>query len=715
MTPHQEKIFNNYNKNTTTSTSSGSSSGGGQTKLPPDLLNSGRIVYISSFKNNDAVRQLEDSLSNAVNLHNRIMSSNSQLCLPINKVHLIFVDVCPVRVTNRCSNYYKRKVTDYLVTELHCCQSGKNVFSKMVELVMEHYSLALTTITGIPMKEEQNACSSANYDVELLHRKDTHHELFKTGCMDSLMKSKEIFGADAIPLKWCTPKSLIPDMQQCHSAYRITPVDVNSRPSLCLTNFLLGGRSVMLEHQSGKSSLKVISHMLTSHAGEIFIHSLSTFRSILEDPPSISEGVGGRLTDYRIQDFGELMKRCRFIPYSSESVTDINGGNIAASSSSSSSSSNNTSNSVSGSANCGLAGEKVPLQTTSGVSKMITPLEKSKQQLERITRYWPLTISESILTSMIGIIEPLSTLLTKEVLSEADVIECLKIIHSIGIMEAKNDPLPLANTGIKGGIKNVKREEQYKQVWIELEKLIRFHGNSSANHERVLSCLLDCKKINPRTAAAATTAAAAETSAAAVASITSTDISKKLDDVKSADGLMSDRSIEINSSSSASTTTTLTSTSNKIASNISATTTTVNKHSRKATRNEDDDGDDGDGGNGKKKYKYMIDNLVRGESLLSLWYRDLKEKSKNKPKKLPFYGELQMVDNSYELYQFMKENNNNTTATTSTAVSTVASTASSNTTSSNNNNVSTTSSSSNFNNEVSIGSSNTVKSVTFKE
>jgi len=59
------------------------------------------------------------------------------------------------------------------------------------------------------------------------------------------------------------------------------------------------GRSVMLE-QPRRSSTRVISHMLTSHGGEIYIHALVTSRSILEDSPSISEGTGGRLTDYRI-------------------------------------------------------------------------------------------------------------------------------------------------------------------------------------------------------------------------------------------------------------------------------------------------------------------------------------------------------------------------------------------------------------------------------
>ena len=55
----------------------------------------------------------------------------------------------------------------------------------------------------------------------------------------------------------------------------------------------------MLE-QPRKTLPRTISHILASHGGEIFIHTLAVARSILEDPPSISEGCGGRVTDYRI-------------------------------------------------------------------------------------------------------------------------------------------------------------------------------------------------------------------------------------------------------------------------------------------------------------------------------------------------------------------------------------------------------------------------------
>ena len=74
---------------------------------------------------------------------------------------------------------------------------------------------------------------------------------------------------------------------------------LSSRPSSCLINFLLNGRSVMLE-MPRKAGGKIISHMLAAHGGEIFVHTLVTARSLLEDPPSISEGCGGRVTDYRI-------------------------------------------------------------------------------------------------------------------------------------------------------------------------------------------------------------------------------------------------------------------------------------------------------------------------------------------------------------------------------------------------------------------------------
>lgn len=244
------------------------------------------------------------------------------------------------------------------------------------------------------------------------------------------------------------------ELHYCTGAYRISPTDVNSRPSSCLTNFLLNGkldklinlylfiliylhyslvvywssvscnvteilddfsksplqvskwdlpvkttgRSVLLE-QPRKSGSKVISHMLSSHGGEIFLHVLNSNRSTLEDPPSISEGCGGRVTDYRItvssahrncaeicnkiflivtdfilcvcfpQDFGEFMRENRLTPVS-ESSHDPSGK---------------------------------------------LPAERAKAQLERHTRYWPMIISQTTIFNMQAVSSILHFSLTRAV------------------------------------------------------------------------------------------------------------------------------------------------------------------------------------------------------------------------------------------------------------------------------------------------------------
>jgi hypothetical protein len=56
----------------------------------------------------------------------------------------------------------------------------------------------------------------------------------------------------------------------------------------------------------GKGGGKSVTHVLTCNNGEIFIHSLFTGKSMLENMPSITEGPGGKVTDYRINDLAEV-------------------------------------------------------------------------------------------------------------------------------------------------------------------------------------------------------------------------------------------------------------------------------------------------------------------------------------------------------------------------------------------------------------------------
>lgn len=70
------------------------------------------------------------------------------------------------------------QVSPLLTVEVHSIKASA-LHSKLSHLILSHYDLASTTVTGIPMKEEQNASSSANYDVEIFHSSSAHTAILK--------------------------------------------------------------------------------------------------------------------------------------------------------------------------------------------------------------------------------------------------------------------------------------------------------------------------------------------------------------------------------------------------------------------------------------------------------------------------------------------------------------------------------------------------------
>lgn len=405
------------------------------------LTKEGRIICITNVKSEAHVQTLVACVSDALRQQESDTSSSKSMTplkfTDLNVVHVPLTgDTGKIaEKTIKTSSSFSTTVFSYKATQL---------VSKLSTMAQKHFNLKSTTVTGIPMKEEQHSGSSANYDVEMFHPAEVHMEqtMANLFCVDDSLPSKKEASAtskDTIHLKWCTPKTTAaPELQACIGCYRITPVEVNSRPTACLISFLLQGRQVMLE-QPKKSGGKLVSHILASHGGEIFIHCLANYRTPMEDPPSISEGCGGRVTDYRINDFGEFMKANRLAPCSWNK------------------------------------------------KKTKSPLEKGLARLERCTRYWPMVISETVLGNLMQMLEPLSSLIVKEVITESDVKECKSVIYRLQAMESRNDPLPISMAGIRG--KGPKREEQYRQVWTELEHFLEAASKTSKMHEKVLECL----------------------------------------------------------------------------------------------------------------------------------------------------------------------------------------------------------------------------------
>lgn len=397
------------------------------------------FLYVFYF----SMKSLEDIFHTVLMQQNTVAGQHSEM-LKIDHCHLVIINLYPCNMESLVTNRAVIDVSPVLTSEIHSIRAIR-ISNKLTHLILLHYDLASTTVTGIPMKEEQNASSSANYDVEIFHGKRAHSVFLGTELVlpRSLKDGAEY---ETVTLKWCTPRSCgSSEMQPCLALHRITAVDVTSRPSSCLINFLLNGRSVLLE-MPRKSGGKITSHLLSAHGGEIFIHSLNVSRSCLEDLPSISEGMGGRVTDYRITDFGNLIKLSKLVP-----LKPLPEPNI-----------------------------RYPDEN----------LLKARSRLHKKTRYWPLTLGNTVLYNVRQFVEPILTFAQKEELNDEELLQCKQAIFNIVALETRHDPLPLPNMGnrLKGG----KKDEQYRLLWSELETVISTSGKS-LGHKTLLSCIRECR------------------------------------------------------------------------------------------------------------------------------------------------------------------------------------------------------------------------------
>lgn len=188
---------------------------------------------------------------------------------------------------------------------------------------------------------------------------------------------------------------------------------------------------------------KLTSHLLSAHGGEIFIHTLHISRSVLEDPPSISEGAGGRVIDYRVTEFGNFMKAHKIVPL-----------------------------------------KPIPERSPD------ENLKKMRAKLYKHTRYWPLTFGTTIVYNIKQFVDPLRNVIHKDELTDGEVLQCQQVIYNLVGLASKHEPLSLPNMGHR--IKGAKKEEQYRLLWQELEILIQSSG-SSAGLKTILQCLKDCR------------------------------------------------------------------------------------------------------------------------------------------------------------------------------------------------------------------------------
>eukprot|EP00102_Acyrthosiphon_pisum_P011212 XP_008179867.1 PREDICTED: protein asunder-like [Acyrthosiphon pisum] len=420
-----------------------------------EIQNKCRTVIITSARDNPSIENLISMF------HNEMIKSNKSVSKPISMsihhCHLVIINTYPDSITNEVTDCPLRPISPILDSEVHSIPASK-IGIKISNLLLKHYNLASTTVISIPMKEEQNANSSANYDVEIYHAATAHTAILNANVANANAKAvvakKEGADYETIKLKWCTPRSNnnLPDIHSCTTLHRVTPVDINTRPSTCLITFLLNGRSVLLEtfKQGGG---KTISHVLKSYNGEIYIHTVSSGRTVFEDLPSISEGPGGKVIQYRVTDFSNFMKLNLLQPTKRKQTDDKNY------------------------------------------------IEDAKEKLMKQTAYWPLVSSSTIIYNLKQYTEPLLSLMVKDNISDQEVMNCKQCIRVLMTAELNNDHLISPSPSFP---RKMKKVDQYKLMWTELEKFLRSNLHT-VNHCKVLQflfescCKLDEEKIIEKT------------------------------------------------------------------------------------------------------------------------------------------------------------------------------------------------------------------------
>lgn len=401
-----------------------------------NFQNQGRVICITSARDDASMKTLEDIFLSVLAQQNAQLAKSKHM-LPVAKCQLLIINMFPNNLNEKLITARPLKeISPLLSTEIISIRAP-TLPDTLTHLILNHYSLASTTVTGIPMKEEQNASSSANYDVEIFHSRRAHSSIMGSELV--LPKSiREGAEYETVTLKWCTPRGNSAEMQNCIAQHRVTCSDVTSRPSSCLINFLLAGRSVLLE-MPRKSGGKLTSHLLSAHGGEIFIHTLSVSRSCLEELPSISEGIGGRNVNYRIHEFGALMQQFKLVPRRLAPDTQFDDN-----------------------------------------------LARLRRELERCTIYFPLTLGTTVVYNIRQFLDLFLSHLAKPELTEEETVQCKQVIYKLVALEARQEPLPLPNSNQK--LTGRKKEEQYRLLWTELEILASAAGKTS-----ILSCIRECR------------------------------------------------------------------------------------------------------------------------------------------------------------------------------------------------------------------------------
>uniref|UniRef100_A0A914L8H0 Protein asunder n=1 Tax=Meloidogyne incognita TaxID=6306 RepID=A0A914L8H0_MELIC len=245
------------------------------------INNKGAVVIITSLESVSEYESIIEYFTEQILAKNEsIKTAIDEKMVRIDQTDLFILHVdLPGNQNNIISN--KEKQYSFFNSRLFSVLPGINLITGIHRVLQDVYSLVSTTVVGIPMKEANQSGQSIHYDVELLHPKIAHSALKNSGLLeennskllDNVTVHWNLF--NSVRLKWCTAKALKNEIVPliCEQTYPFTLAFNKNRASICLTSFVVNGKSVMLEViQEAFQSLiipnvkdKLISHYLSKN------------------------------------------------------------------------------------------------------------------------------------------------------------------------------------------------------------------------------------------------------------------------------------------------------------------------------------------------------------------------------------------------------------------------------------------------------------------
>jgi hypothetical protein len=353
-------------------------------------------------------RLINDSIYEEVETRNEMMkNSPSNNYLPIDGIKLYVVNVRNRQMTNelKVEPWEKPLMTAQLINAV----GGQPLLACMHKVLHEIYDLVSTTVSGIPMKEESQG-QSVVYDVELIHSRSAYSMLSSFGLLSKkskLVQPSKHGTYSTVKLNWCTPspKYKSDNFPLLQNSFPATPAVVNSRPSVCLTTFVLSGKTVMLEVdrqiapqvEPNLLEMKLISHYLCKNdvTGELMIQSVAIGnRATLSGALKGNDAAETVNKGVNFKSFSSFMKGLTVVP-----VANINAAKKS--------------------------------------------YAKNLELARHLAVYIPVSLKESFIYNIPERFEPLLSLIGKPEISAEDYDKCMKTVYSL--IAARNGPDPLTH------------------------------------------------------------------------------------------------------------------------------------------------------------------------------------------------------------------------------------------------------------------------------